>query len=186
MNIAAQGRAMSMTGKANEAKGAQKVLEFLKIAETHGQDALTGPLVSGQLLSSYALCLSRMLQVQKDLGETEERAQLEERTEGLFKQALAFSQSDYSIRIKYATWKESLNVVEAHYQWARALDMVPATKIVPYAKAYLEFLKRAKLFAWAAELEHVLDGFDKLKKSPKSPYPLRKPLNQIEKKEVAK
>ena len=126
--------------------------ETLSMAIDHFDSALNGPLVSGGLLASYAVCLSHAPDALTSLDKRNH-------IDSLFDQAIALCPSDPEIRIKLALWREQSDLEEAHVQWLRALSTASSDVVASHAAQYVDVLWRLGNKGRAKEVQESLKQY---------------------------
>ncbi len=151
-NIATQGRAMSILGKSRAtAPKAGAEVEFLGMASDHFESALSGPLVSANLLTSYASCLMQLITTQQ-LSCTADEGR---RVDALFAQALALSPTIPQIHFRFAKWMEQCQKwPEARLAWLKGLSLVNSPH--SFVPGYIECLRQMQMREEAARVEAIV------------------------------
>jgi hemoglobin-like flavoprotein len=154
IKIVAQSRAMSMVAKADMYRDKK---QFIDLASAFFETALDAPLISCQILRSYAECLMRYL-----LGNVLEThppnllgTELGGRVETLFCQALRANPRDAATRCAYAKWRERCGDNDgARLHLLKSIMLTPDT--LSGVDDYLRLLIKLQMHAEAKTLEGAL------------------------------
>jgi hypothetical protein len=154
LKIVAQSRAMALVARAPlHADRAQLVT----MVSTCFERALEGPLISSQLLRSYAECLAALCPREQGPGLL--ASQIGDRVEALFRRAVQINARDAEARFAYAQWRELCGDDEgARLHLLRCVMLAPRGPDGP--PAYLRLLRRLKLSREASEFEEAMGCAD--------------------------
>ncbi len=127
--------------------------QFLQTVTACFEKALEAPLVSSQLLRSYAECLMHFCPAAQ--GSKLLSTELGDRVESLYRKALQVNPRDADTRCSYARWRELCGDTDgARLHLLHSITLSPVTLLG--AQAYLALLKRLRMSREAAALEDAL------------------------------
>ena len=150
LKIVAHSRAMALMARAHPQADRGAL-----VAAVSGwfERALDGPLVSSQLLRSYAECLAELCP--RGEGAALLRRELGSRAEALFRRAVEANPRAADARLAYASWRELCEDMDgARLHLLRGIMLAPHASEAP--AAYLRLLRRLEMNREAAEFEAAM------------------------------